>query len=100
MISNKDRPRDFDAAEIARDELRKIVVRFYEETKRFTFQRRGLPGSMLTRKKAIEVLEDTVPGDFNDLKATINDIEEKWKENHGTVSLQRIRKTNFHDTKS
>jgi hypothetical protein len=90
--SNSSRPRDFDIAEIAREELRNMIITF-NETKPSTFQRLGLQKGKSTKAKAIEVLEEAVRGDFNDLKASIDEMEEKWKSNHGPVSSLRIFET-------
>ena len=40
-----------------------------------------------SKTKAGELLEKSVEGDFNDLKASVDNLEEKWKESHGPVSV-------------
>lgn len=40
-----------------------------------------------SKTKAGEVLEKSMEGDFNDLKTSVDNLEEKWKESHGPVSV-------------
>jgi hypothetical protein len=49
-------------------------------------QRIKISSTKSAKTKAIEVLENSVHGDFSELKASVNNLEEKWKESHGPVS--------------
>ena len=40
-----------------------------------------------SKTKAGELLENAVEGDFNDLRVSVDNLEEKWKENHGPVCV-------------
>ena len=79
------RPQDFDVAEIARAALQEMVDKFIEDAKPSALQRIRIP-IKLAKIKAIEVLEGSVQRDFNELKASVDNLEEKWKESHGPVS--------------
>jgi hypothetical protein len=62
-----------------------MVDKFIEDAKPSVLQRIGIPIKS-TKTKTIEVLEDSVHRDFNELKASVDNLEEKWKESHGPVS--------------
>ena len=79
------RPRDFDVAEIARTELQKVVNKFNEDAKPTGLARMGFRVKS-SKTKAGELLENSVEGDFNDLRVSVDNLEEKWKESHGPVS--------------
>lgn len=74
-------------AEIAREALRGIVEKFNEDAKPTMRQRMGLSSSKSAKAKATEVLENSVHGDFNELKASVDNLEQAWKDNHGRVSI-------------
>jgi hypothetical protein len=84
--SNYNRPHDFGVAEIARTELQKVVNKFNEDAKPTGWARMGFGGKS-SKTKAGELLEKSVEGDFNDLKASVDNLEAKWKESHGPVSV-------------
>ena len=86
VLTIPDRPQDFDVAEIARTELQKVVDKFNEDAKPTGLARMGFRGKT-SKTKAGEVLEKSVEGDFNDLKASVDNLEEKWKESHWPVSV-------------
>lgn len=44
--------------------------------------------SKSAKQKAAELLEDALHNDFPALKASIDKLETKWKEDHGSVSLR------------
>jgi len=83
--SNTIRPQDFDITEIARTALQERINKFNEDSKPAALQRIGI-SIKSTKAKAIEVLEGSVQSDFNELKASVDNLEEKWKENHGPAS--------------
>lgn len=85
-LSNRGRPRDFDVAEIAKTALQKTVDEFNENAKPTTLQRMGFSGKS-TKEKAVEVLAGAANGDLEDLKASIDNLDETWKGRHGRVSL-------------
>ncbi len=74
-------------AEIAREALRGLVERFNEDTKPSMLQRIGISSAKSAKTKATEILENSVHGDFNELRASVDNLEKKWKESHGPVSL-------------
>lgn len=80
------RHQDFEVAEIARTELQKVVNKFSEDAKPTRLERIGFKGKS-SKTKAGELLAKSAEGDFNDLKASVDNLEEKWKENHGPVSI-------------
>jgi hypothetical protein len=84
-ISDTIRSQDFDVAEIARTALQERINKFNEDSKPSALQRMGI-SIKSTKAKAIEVLEGSVQSDFNELKASVDKLEEKWKENHGPAS--------------
>ena len=80
------RPQDFDVAEIARTELQKVVDKFNEDAKPTGLARMGFRVKS-SKTKAGELLENAVEGDFNDLRVSVDNLEQKWKESHGPVSV-------------
>lgn len=64
-----------------------MVDKFVEEEKPSMLQRMGIPYKS-TKQKAREVLKDIVERDVSELKASIDKLEEKWKENNGPVRLK------------
>ena len=84
ITSYRIRPQDFGIAEIARAALQEIVDKFIEDAKPSAPQCIRIPIKS-AKAKAIEVLEGSVQRDFNELKASVDNLE-KWKESHGPVS--------------
>ncbi|KAF2967369.1 hypothetical protein GQX73_g6225 [Xylaria multiplex] len=78
-------PQDFDMAEIAREALQGIINKFNEDAKPSMLQRMGISSSKPAKTRAIEVLENSTHGDFNELKASVDNLEKKWKESHGLI---------------
>ncbi|OCK92401.1 uncharacterized protein K441DRAFT_570421, partial [Cenococcum geophilum 1.58] len=78
------RPQDFGIAEIARAALQEIVDKFIEDAKPSAPQCIRIPIKS-AKAKAIEVLEGSVQRDFNELKASVDNLE-KWKESHGPAA--------------
>ncbi|TGJ83183.1 hypothetical protein E0Z10_g5585 [Xylaria hypoxylon] len=76
---------DFDVAEIAREALQGIVDKFNEDAKPSMLQCIGISSAKSAKTKAIEVLENSTSGDFNELKASVDNLEKKWKESHGPI---------------
>ena len=77
--------RDFIASDIARDSLQKMVKKFVEEDKPSFLERFGLPHKS-ARQKAKEMLRDIAESDVKELKASVENLEDRWKENNGPVS--------------
>lgn len=73
-------------AEIAKTALQKTVNEFNENAKPTTLQRMGL-SSKSTKEKAVEVLAGAANSDLDDLKASVDNLDEAWKGRHGKVSL-------------
>jgi hypothetical protein len=65
--------------------LQEMVDKFIEDVKPSALQRIRIPIKS-AKIKAIEVLEGSVQRDFNEVKASVDNLEEKWKESHGPVS--------------
>ncbi|KAI3316662.1 hypothetical protein HD806DRAFT_517086 [Xylariaceae sp. AK1471] len=82
---NSTSPQDFDVAEIAMEALRGVVDKFNADAKPSMFQRMKISSAKSAETKAIEVLKNSVHGDFNELKASVNNLEKKWKESHGPI---------------
>ncbi|KAF2236171.1 hypothetical protein EV356DRAFT_443570 [Viridothelium virens] len=84
--SSKDKPlpEDFDAAEIARQELQKVLEAFRKEAK-LTWRQRLGSTSKSAKTKAIDVLEISNETNFNQLKNTIDTLEDSWKRENGVV---------------
>ncbi|KAI3339974.1 hypothetical protein F4824DRAFT_453748 [Ustulina deusta] len=82
---NSTSSQDFDVAEIAREALRGLVERFNEDTKPSMLQRIGMSSAKSAKTKATEILENSVHGDFNELRASVDNLEKKWKESHGPI---------------
>lgn len=61
-----------------------MVDKFTEDAKPSAWQRMGVKIKP-AKTKAIEVLNDSVETDFTELRASIDNLEEKWKESHGPV---------------
>jgi hypothetical protein len=80
------RPDDFDVAKLAKVELQKTVDKFKKDYKPSSLQRFGFLAES-KKTKANDLLESAIQGDFNDLTTSLDDLEAKWKENHGPVSL-------------
>ncbi|KAI1289048.1 hypothetical protein F5Y03DRAFT_378571 [Xylaria venustula] len=76
---------DFDVAEIAREALQKIVEKFNEDAKPSMLQRMRISSAKSSQTKATEVLQNSLQGDFNELKASVDNLEKKWKEGHGRI---------------
>ncbi|KAL9079589.1 MAG: hypothetical protein Q9157_001526 [Trypethelium eluteriae] len=79
------RPEDFDAAEIARQELQKVLEAFRKEAK-LTWRQRLGSTSKSAKTKAIDVLEISTETNFNQLKNTINTLEDSWKRENGVAA--------------
>ena len=62
-----------------------MVDKFIEDVKPSALQRIRIPNKS-AKTKAIEVLEGSVQRDFNELRASVDSLEEKWKESHGPVN--------------
>ncbi|KAK2741839.1 hypothetical protein FQN55_008126 [Onygenales sp. PD_40] len=80
-------PQDFEAAEIARSALQKTVDKFIKEAqsaKPSVFDRIR-PSHKPVKTNATKVLQDSVQLDFNQLQELVENLEEKWKEDHGPV---------------
>ncbi|KAJ4292783.1 hypothetical protein N0V90_009446 [Kalmusia sp. IMI 367209] len=76
---------DFEVANVAREQLQKMVDKFDEDAKPSTWQQLGL--SHKSRKaKAAEVLRTSMDGDISELKASVNSLETEWKEKHGQAA--------------
>ncbi|KAI0537931.1 hypothetical protein GGR58DRAFT_469946 [Xylaria digitata] len=78
-------PQDFDMAEIAREALRGVIDKFNEDAKPSMLQRIGISSSKPAKTRALEVLENSTHGDLNELKASVDNLERKWKESHGPI---------------
>lgn len=74
-------------AEIAKTALQKTVNEFNENAKPSTLQRMGFSAKS-TREKAIEVLAGAANGNLEDLKASVDNLDEAWKQRHGRVSRE------------
>ncbi|KAH6974934.1 hypothetical protein BKA56DRAFT_589797 [Ilyonectria sp. MPI-CAGE-AT-0026] len=77
-------PKDFEIAEIARVALQETIDKLTESAKPSMMQRIGISPKS-TKTKTIEVLTDAVQGDFESLKASIDNLEKEWKAKHGRV---------------
>ncbi|KAI2466169.1 hypothetical protein F4781DRAFT_424242 [Annulohypoxylon bovei var. microspora] len=75
---------DFIASDIARDTLQKMVNKFIEEEKPSVLQRMGIPYKS-AKQKTREMLRGIVESDVNELKSSVDNLDEKWKENNGPV---------------
>ena len=62
-----------------------MVDKFVEDAKPSRLQRIGI-STKTAKMKAIEQLEALVHKDIKEFKASIDSLENKWKENHGLVS--------------
>ncbi|KAI1155265.1 hypothetical protein F4825DRAFT_68629 [Nemania diffusa] len=89
-------PRDFDAAEIARQTLQQMVDKFNQDAKPSVLQRIGIRGKS-SAAKSIEMLESSMEDDSNDLKTTVDDLHEKWREGHGPIYKVFIKLCNTFD---
>ncbi|KAK2802559.1 hypothetical protein FQN51_004351 [Onygenales sp. PD_10] len=81
-------PQDFEAAEIARSALQKTVDKFIKEAqsaKPSVFDRIR-PSHKPAKTNATKVLQDSVQLDFNQLQELVENLEEKWKEDHGPAA--------------
>ncbi|KAI0116461.1 hypothetical protein GGR51DRAFT_501415 [Nemania sp. FL0031] len=77
-------PRDFDAAEIAKQALQEIVDKFIQDSKPSVLQRMGIRGKS-AGTKSIEMLESSIHDESNELQATVDGLHDKWTEGHGPV---------------
>lgn len=62
-----------------------MVDKFNQDAKPSVLQRIGIRGKS-SAAKSIEMLESSMEDDSNDLKTTVDDLHEKWREGHGPVS--------------
>ncbi|KAJ3576263.1 hypothetical protein NPX13_g3754 [Xylaria arbuscula] len=76
---------DFEVAMIAREALAGVVEKFNDDVKPTMRQRMGLSTSKPAQVRATEVLENSMHGDFNELKASVDNLEQNWKDNHGRI---------------
>ncbi|KAL9090668.1 MAG: hypothetical protein Q9165_005156 [Trypethelium subeluteriae] len=85
--SSKDRPLsdDFDVAEIARQELQKVLEVFRKEAK-LTWRRRLGSTSKSAKTRAIDVFDMSIETDFSQLKNAIDTLEDSWKQEHGVAA--------------
>jgi hypothetical protein len=85
QVAYRSRPHDFEIAEIAKNALQNMVDKYLEDAKPSTLQRMGF-NVKSSRTKAVEVLEGSLQSDVKELKASVDNLEAKWKESHGPVS--------------
>ncbi|KAL2694964.1 hypothetical protein Neosp_001553 [[Neocosmospora] mangrovei] len=83
--SPENSPKDFQIAEIARVALQETIDKLTESAKPSMMQRIGISAKS-TKTKTIEVLTDAVQGDFESLKASIDNLEKEWKAKHGRAA--------------
>lgn len=86
--SNKRSPEDFESANVAREQLQKIVDKFDEDAKPSTLQKLGFSHTPMKTKVA-DVLRNSIQGDIDDLKVSIDNLEIEWKEKNGPVCFFR-----------
>lgn len=75
---------DFEAATIAKTELQKVIRKFEDDAKASKRQQVGLPHKS-AKAKAVEVLQQSVEKDIDFLKASVDSLEDEWKQKHGPV---------------
>lgn len=80
------RAEDFEVANIAREQLQKMVEQFEKDAKTSTWQQLGF--SHKSRKgKVAEMFRKSMDGGISDLKASVDNLETEWKDNHGLVRM-------------
>lgn len=72
-------------ADIAREQLQRIVDKFDDDAKPSRWQQFGLTHSA-RKEKATEVIRTSMNNGIDDLKTSIDSLEISWKKEHGTVS--------------
>ncbi|KAI8960210.1 hypothetical protein F5Y11DRAFT_358597 [Daldinia sp. FL1419] len=92
--SRKIQSKDFVASEIAKDALLKMVNKFIENEKPSTLKRVGFSHKS-AKSKASSMLLDMVESDPKELEASIDDLEESWKQKNGRIYrvFKRLCKT-------
>jgi hypothetical protein len=86
MPANRCSPGDFEIANVAREQVEKIIEKFNRESKPSTWQQLGFSHKS-TKAKVMEVLQGSTNGDFNSLRTLVDNLEIGWKETHGPVRL-------------
>ncbi|KAI1803968.1 hypothetical protein F4811DRAFT_522373 [Daldinia bambusicola] len=82
--SRNNQSKDFIASEIAKDVLSKTVNKFIENEKPSLLQRIGFSHKS-AKSKATNMLLDLVESDPKELEASINNLEESWKQKNGHI---------------
>ena len=95
ITSDGNRPEDFDVAEIARQELQNVVEKFRKESGLTWRQRLGITNKS-AKTKAIDILEKLDETDFNQLKDAVDELEDSWKQNNGSVSRAESEPSDVH----
>jgi hypothetical protein len=86
MPANRCSPDDFEIANVAREQVEKIIEKFNRDSKPSTWQQLGFSHKS-TKAKVMEVLQESTNGDLNDLRTLVDNLEIGWKETHGPVRL-------------
>jgi hypothetical protein len=63
-----------------------MVNEFKKDSKPLALQKLGISRKS-KMMKVNDLLESAIKGDYNDLMANIDNMQAKWEENHGPVSL-------------
>ncbi|KAI0850705.1 hypothetical protein F5Y00DRAFT_268133 [Daldinia vernicosa] len=82
--SHNNQSRDFVASEIAKNALLQMVNKFIENEKPSMLQRIGFSHKP-AKSKANSILLDLVQSDPKELEATIDNLEENWKQKNGRI---------------
>lgn len=77
---------DFEVANIAREQLQKLIDKFNGDLKPSTWQQLGFLHKP-AKNKVADVLSQSVDGDISDLKDFVGSLEVDWKQKHGPVGI-------------